>query len=156
MVGPKSHCSMRKLALQGTEKGETTLRAQRGRLSWIRLWASKDRRHLCGEALLERGWCHCCTFVTYEHTDMCFFRRLLGSDCSSSARQTTDCESVRRVTSDSLLGLFLPTDALSVRPCCAVSHWQTLPSWGNNFLAPSSWTFTTMRSTLLLLKPHSQ
>lgn len=49
-----------------------------------------------------------------------------GHDESSSAGQTTKCESVRRVNSMYLLWLFLPPETLSVRPCRAFSCWQTL------------------------------
>lgn len=80
------------------------------------IWATNSPRHLC----------HRCLFVTHEDIDISLAMWLLGTKYSSCARQTTKCVTVRRVTSVALLGLFLPPEIISVRPCWAVSYWQTL------------------------------
>lgn len=151
-VWAKGLCSMSKRAVWSTGNDEVTLRARRRRNVLDKSPAANFPRHFCGCGLLENRWrCHSYLFVTHENTTMWLTGWLLGMDSSSRAGQTTECETVRRAISVSLLRV---SSRCPQHQTLQSSFLLTDPPEKETVWAPSSWNFRTMRNTLLLLKPY--
>lgn len=77
----------------------------------------------------------------------------VGHRLPLQCKKTRECESVRRVTTVSLLNCsFLLTPSV---PGPAEQFPVDRLSWESNILAPSCWTFRMVRNTLQLSKTHS-